>query len=78
MNGQVLTRDEADNNQSGGDPRELHYYFNGIAIGDIGNNGTSDVDYATSIAEHRAPVATTSTPAPRGTVSNVLKSNVNV
>ena len=75
-----MQRDEADNNQSGGDPRELHYYFNGIAVGDIGNNGTSDVDYATSIAEHRAPVATGSHAGAfnYGTVSNVLKSNVNV
>ena len=79
VNGQVMQRDEADN-QSGGDPRELHYYFNGIAVGDIGNNGTSDVDYATSIAEHRAPVATGSHAGAfnYGTVSNVLKSNVNV
>ena len=74
-----MQRDEADN-QSGGDPRELHYYFDGIALGDIGNNGTSDVDYATSIAEHRAPVATGSHAGAfnYGTVSNVLKSNVNV
>ncbi|MGH7486906.1 MAG: LysM peptidoglycan-binding domain-containing protein, partial [bacterium] len=49
--GKILQRDEADN-QSGGDPRELHYYFNGIQVGDISNNGTSDIDYAASIAEH--------------------------
>jgi LysM repeat protein len=52
-NGQVMQRDEADS-LSGGDPRELHYYFGGIAVGDVGNNGTSDVDYVTSIADHRA------------------------
>ncbi|WP_197279280.1 LysM peptidoglycan-binding domain-containing protein [Novosphingobium sp. AAP1] len=52
-NGQVLQRDENDN-QSGGDPRELHFYFNGLRVGDISNNGTSDVDYVTSIASHTA------------------------
>ncbi|HEX8670058.1 MAG TPA: hypothetical protein VF727_16975 [Allosphingosinicella sp.] len=44
--------DESDK-LSGGDPRELHYYFNGVQIGDISNNGTSNIDYAESIAVHR-------------------------
>jgi YD repeat-containing protein len=52
-NGLILQRDEADN-QAGGDPRELHYYFNGIRVGDISNNGTSDVDYVASIGAHQA------------------------
>ena len=47
--GQVLKRDEADNRPNG-DPHEVHYYFNGLMIGDVSNNGTSDVDYAASIA----------------------------
>lgn len=51
--GQILQRDENDN-QSGGDPRELHFYFNGLRVGDISNNGTSDVDYVASIASHTA------------------------
>ena len=33
-------------------PREVDYYFDGMAVGDISNNGTSDVDYAASIAEY--------------------------
>ena len=49
-NGLILQRDENDNNSSVGDPRELHYYFNGVRVGDIGNNGTSDIDYVSSIA----------------------------
>ena len=49
--GLVLQRDEADN-QTSGDPRELHYYFDGIQVGDVSNNGTSDIDYAASIVEH--------------------------
>jgi hypothetical protein len=51
INGQILTRTETDN-LSSGDPKELHYYFNGMGVGDISNNGTSDVDYAASIAQH--------------------------
>lgn len=48
--GQVLTRQEADNVSTRGDPRELYYYFGGVRVGDIGNNGTSDTDYVTAIA----------------------------
>lgn len=55
--GQILQRDENDN-QSGGDPRELHFYFNGLRVGDISNNGTSDVDYVSSIAAHTAASGT--------------------
>jgi YD repeat-containing protein len=51
IDGKVLQRDEADS-LSGGDPRELHYYFNGIQLGDVSNDGTSDVDYVTGIARH--------------------------
>ncbi|SFG52018.1 YD repeat-containing protein [Novosphingobium sp. CF614] len=55
--GFVMSRDENDN-KSTGDPRELHYYYNGHGIGDVSNNGTSDVDYVTSIAQHTAVGAT--------------------
>ncbi|MEI9851975.1 MAG: LysM peptidoglycan-binding domain-containing protein [Sphingomonas sp.] len=47
--GRVLQRDEWDA-LPGGDPRELHYYFNGVRVGDISNDGTSNTDYAASIA----------------------------
>ncbi|WP_054123028.1 LysM peptidoglycan-binding domain-containing protein, partial [Novosphingobium sp. AAP93] len=68
VNGQILIRDEDDNrtptNLNGaadptytGDPKEIHYYFNGMGVGDISNNGTSDVDYVTSIAQHTATAA---------------------
>jgi hypothetical protein len=40
----ILQRDEADNNSSTGDPRALHFYFNGMAVGDVGNNGTRDIE----------------------------------
>jgi len=57
-NGLILQRDENDANTTTGDPRELHFYFNGMAVGDVGNNGTSDIDYAASIAEHTATPGT--------------------
>ena len=56
-NGQVMLRREQDN-LSTGDPKELHYYFNGLKTGVISNNGTSDVDYAASIAQHTAAPGT--------------------
>jgi LysM repeat protein len=58
--GQVLSRVEQDQNTSAGDPKDLHYYFDGMKIGDISNNGTSDTDYATAIQNRYA--SSTSTP----------------
>jgi len=52
LNGLILQRDENDNQSTGGDPRELYYNFNGSRLGDVSNNGTSDVDYVTSINRH--------------------------
>lgn len=51
--GQVLQRDESDNSSANGDPRELHYYFNGVRVGAISNNGTANVDYVQSITQHQ-------------------------
>ncbi|MFZ5748783.1 MAG: LysM peptidoglycan-binding domain-containing protein, partial [Pseudomonadota bacterium] len=54
----MIRRDESDGNGSLGDPHEVWYRFGGRQLGYTGNNGTSDVDYATSIAERQArPVA---------------------
>ena len=54
-NGQILTRQERDNNNSQGDPKDLYYYFSGIRVGDIGNNGPSQTDYATAIYRRYSP-----------------------
>jgi len=54
-NGVILQRDEVHEDDPDRRPREVYYYFNGIAIGDISNNGTSNVDYVTSV-EHRYDV----------------------
>lgn len=49
--GQVIRRDEADNNYNsttGGDPHEIFYRYGGKQLGYTGNNGTLDTDYLTS------------------------------
>jgi hypothetical protein len=48
--GFYLERDERDGSITGGDPREVHYYVDGVGVGDISNNGTSDVDYVTGMS----------------------------
>ncbi|HYD37424.1 MAG TPA: hypothetical protein VEA60_07410, partial [Allosphingosinicella sp.] len=48
LTGQALRRDEADS-LPGGDPHEIWYRFGGKQLGYVGNNGTLDTDYATSI-----------------------------
>ncbi|HEX8222848.1 MAG TPA: LysM peptidoglycan-binding domain-containing protein [Allosphingosinicella sp.] len=51
-NGQTIKRDESDNNwnqYTGGDPHEIWHRFGGKQMGYVGNNGTLDTDYATSI-----------------------------
>ena len=49
MNGQVIRRDESDNNWNQGDPHEVWYRFSGKQLGYSGNDGTLDTDYQTSI-----------------------------
>ncbi|WP_010545477.1 LysM peptidoglycan-binding domain-containing protein, partial [Sphingomonas elodea] len=49
MFGQVIRRDESDNNGAQGDPHEIWYRFGGKQIGYNGNNGTTSVDYQASI-----------------------------
>jgi YD repeat-containing protein len=49
--GMVMQRHEVDDSGANA-PREFHYYFNSVPMGDISNNGTSDVDYAVSITDH--------------------------
>jgi trimeric autotransporter adhesin len=58
LNGQVLRRDESDRNTSAGDPHEIWYRFGGKEMGYVGNNGTTDVDYAASIAQRTAAAPT--------------------
>ena len=48
VHGQVLRRNEQDAG-SGGDPQEIWYRFNGRQMGYVGNNGTLETDYQTSV-----------------------------
>jgi YD repeat-containing protein len=49
MAGEIIRRDEADGNGSAGDPHEIWYRYGGRQLGYVGNNGTLDTDYLTSI-----------------------------
>ncbi|RSY78556.1 LysM peptidoglycan-binding domain-containing protein [Sphingomonas koreensis] len=49
VNGQVLRRNEQDYAATG-DPQEIWYRFNGKQMGYIGNNGTLNTDYQSSVA----------------------------
>jgi hypothetical protein len=54
LTGQIIRRD-----QVGTAPHEVHYYFNGIQVGDVSNNGAgSDLDYAQEIADRTATITT--------------------
>ncbi|MEH3040399.1 MAG: LysM peptidoglycan-binding domain-containing protein [Sphingomonas paucimobilis] len=49
MTGQVSRRNEYDRDYNKGDPSEIWYRFNGRTLGYVGNNGTQDTSYQTSI-----------------------------
>ncbi|MEH3101101.1 putative toxin [Sphingomonas adhaesiva] len=51
--GQVIQRQEYDNNSSAGDPHEVWYRFAGVELGYVGNNGTTRISTAESIANRR-------------------------
>ena len=57
--GQVIRRDEADGNTSTGDPHEVWYRYGGKEMGYVGNNGTTDTNYATSITSRTSTASTT-------------------
>jgi YD repeat-containing protein len=56
--GQILSRREADNVATKGDPRQLRYQFDGRQLGDVSNDGPSDTDYVTALAQRGATVGT--------------------
>jgi YD repeat-containing protein len=51
QNGMVVDRREADGNYAAGDPHEVHYEFAGLQLGEIGNNGTDNLEYSQSIRD---------------------------
>jgi YD repeat-containing protein len=52
LNGQVMSRTEY--SPATKNPINLYYYFDGIRIGEVGNNGPSQTDYATAISRRSA------------------------
>lgn len=58
MTGQVIRRDESDNDYGKGDPHEVWYRFNGRTLGYVGNNGTQDTNYQASIGSRTRPQGT--------------------
>jgi YD repeat-containing protein len=58
QNGQIIDRLEAKlsgNTTSAGNPHTIHYNFGGVQMGEVGNNGTDNIDYAASIANRLRP-----------------------
>ncbi|MDR3660604.1 MAG: DUF4214 domain-containing protein, partial [Mycobacterium sp.] len=51
--GEILSRTES--SAASSNPVEYYYYLNGMQVGDIGNNGTSQTDYAFSVRWGAAP-----------------------
>ncbi len=67
--GQIQERQES---ESGGSytnshPTEFYYYFDGFSLGDVGNDGSSNVDYAASITQQRQTPANPAGPFRGGT-----------
>jgi hypothetical protein len=51
QNGMIVDRTEA---ASGGSPRTLRYVFGGLQMGEVGNDGTDNMNYVASIADRLA------------------------
>ncbi|MEI9929212.1 MAG: LysM peptidoglycan-binding domain-containing protein [Rhizomicrobium sp.] len=51
LSGEIVQRDTGTN--SGNGPHARFYYFGGMAMGDVSDDGTSNVNYAQSIIDHR-------------------------
>jgi YD repeat-containing protein len=56
LNGQVMSRTEY--SQVTTNPINLYYYFNGVRMGEVSNNGPGQTDYSTAIAQRSAPPQT--------------------
>jgi len=55
LTGQIINRYEwTTSPESGNNPYENYYYFNGLKYGETGNNGTLETDYATAITRRYA------------------------
>ncbi|WP_322966413.1 DUF6531 domain-containing protein [Sphingomonas fuzhouensis] len=65
--GQILTRDELPQytNAPAANPHEKRYIFDGVVMGEVGNDGTDNTTFAAAVAEGRSaePQSTTANPA---------------
>jgi len=50
IDGRIAQRDTVTNSNA---PHARYYYYGNIQVGDVSNDGTSDVNYAASITDHR-------------------------
>lgn len=64
MAGQVMSRSEADTVTTTGDPKDYSYFFNGIRVGQVGNNYAGFHDYANIINNRN--LAASNTPFSNG------------
>jgi LysM repeat protein len=63
MLGEIVQRDTGYEGGGGGHtnisgPHARYYYFGGIEMGDVSNDGTSNVNYATAITDHKTKPGT--------------------
>jgi LysM repeat protein len=63
MQGEIVQRDTGYGGGGGGHtnisgPHARYYYFGGIEMGDVSNDGTSNVNYAVSITDHKTKPGT--------------------
>lgn len=72
LGGQILTRDEQPQyaGAPAANPREKRYIFDGVVMGEVGNDGTDNTTFAAAVAEGRAPEPQSTTASPAGPFRN--------
>lgn len=70
--GQILTRDEVPQyaNAPVANPHEKRYIFDGVVMGEVGNDGTDNMTFAAAVAQARAAEPASSTTSPAGPFRN--------
>jgi len=56
--GRILSREQNIPSGATNAPSDLHFYFGGVRMGDVSDNGTANLDYAASIAARAAAPGT--------------------
>ena len=76
-NNQILSREEDENSYNRGNPRQIYYYFNGKQLGEVSNDGTTNVDYQESVAQRGAVVPSSPGPFRSGSLNNATHTDFN-